>query len=125
MHITGEKTKNLGSPVWIIFVTLIIFLASQILIAPVIVGLAHLIFNPHGSLDLDKSIPAQFLFILAAEASSAWLTFKIVKRRKLGLTVIGLGRWPDRRDIWPAALGFGVFYLLLIIAGVIINIFAP
>jgi membrane protease YdiL (CAAX protease family) len=125
MNETGGKSRNLGSPAWIISITLIIFLASQVLIAPIIVGLAHLVFNPHGKLDLDNSIPAQSLFILAAEGSAVWLTFKMVKRRKLGPAAIGLGRRPGRQDIWPAVLGFGLFYLLLIISGVIINIFAP
>jgi membrane protease YdiL (CAAX protease family) len=120
-----EPAKNLGSPAWVIFITFAIFLVSQILIAPVIVAVGHAIFEPHRGLNLDKSIPAQFFFIAAAEAAAAWLAIKAVRRRRLSLKAIGLGRRPARRDLWPAILGFAAFYGLLIIAGVIINAFAP
>lgn len=120
-----KPARNLGSPAWVIFVTILIFLASQIIIAPVIVGLAHLIFSPHTTLDLEKSIPAQAVFIVAAEGAAAWLAISAVKRRKLGLKVIGLGRRPALKDIGQGLLGFGVFYLLLIIAGIIIGALVP
>jgi membrane protease YdiL (CAAX protease family) len=124
---TPEKmsSKNLGSPAWVISITLLIFLIAQLLIAPLIVGIAHLVFSPHSALNLDKSIPAQFLFILAAEAGVAGLAITMVRRRHLSLKVIGLGRWPVWRDIWQAALGFGIFYGLLIITGIIVSLFAP
>lgn len=120
-----EATKNLGSPLRIILVTLLIFLISQVVVAPVIVEVGHLIFNSHHALDINKSIPAQFFFILAAEASAAWLAIKAVKHRHFGLKVIGLGRRPIWRDVGLALLGFVVYYLLLIMAGVIIGRFAP
>lgn len=121
----AESPKNLGPPVWVIFVTILIFLASQIIIAPVIVELGHLIFSPHSTLDLNKSIPAQFFFILLAEGSAAWLSVKMVRHRHLRLKVIGLGRRPAVKDIWQALLGFGAFYLLLIAASAIISAFVP
>lgn len=120
-----EVTKNLGSPLRIILVTFLIFLISQIIVAPLIVEAGHLIFDPRHVLNIDKSIPAQFFFILVAEASAAWLAIKAVKYRHLGLKVIGLGRRPIWRDARLAVLGFVVFYLLLIIAGAIISGFAP
>jgi membrane protease YdiL (CAAX protease family) len=125
METAGEPRKNLGSPFRVVSVTLIIFLAAQILVAPLIVGIAHLIFSPHTPLNLDKSIPAQFLFVFSAEAAVAWMSIAVVRRRGLGLKAIGLGRSPVWRDIWQALLGFGIFYVLLIITGVIVNIFAP
>jgi membrane protease YdiL (CAAX protease family) len=125
IKLAGESNKNLGSPARVILLTILIFLASQILIAPIIVWVWHIILNPHQPLDLEKSIPAQFLFILAAESAAAWLAIKAVQRRHLSLNAIGLGRRPVLKDIWRALLGFGAFYLLLIIAGVIINSFAP
>jgi membrane protease YdiL (CAAX protease family) len=125
MEEPAAKHKNLGSPLRVASTTLIIFLVAQLLAAPLIVGIAHLIFSPHSSLDLDKSIPAQFLFILTAEVAVAWLSITMVRRRHLRLKVIGLGRYPVWRDIWQALLGFGVFYLLLILTGIIVNIFAP
>ncbi|MBX4190938.1 hypothetical protein KW794_02515 [Candidatus Saccharibacteria bacterium] len=121
----SETKTTLGSPVWVIFVTFLIFLISQVVVAPATVLLGHFIFNPGSQLNIDKSIPAQFFFILIAEAGAAWISIKIVKRHHLGLKSIGLGRWPAIRDLWQALLGFGAFYLLLIIAGIIINIFVP
>jgi|SRR5579862_257998 len=123
--ISAEPAKDLGSPSWVIFVTLVIFLASQIVVAPIVVAVGHAVFNPHAPLDLDNSIPAQFFFILAAEAAAAWLAIKAVRRRHLSLKVIGLGRRPSVRDLWPALIGFAAFYGLLLVAGVIINAFAP
>jgi membrane protease YdiL (CAAX protease family) len=120
-----QAGKNLGSPVWVLFVTFLIFLASQIIVAPIIVELGHQIFNPHSSLDLDKSIPAQFFFILVAEGAAAWLAVKMVRRRHLSLKAIGLGRRPVVNDLWKALLGFGAFYVLLIIASLIIGALAP
>jgi membrane protease YdiL (CAAX protease family) len=129
MESQGEAGRNLGSPVRVIFVTLLIFLASQILIAPLIVEFGRLIFSPHSGTDfatyIDKSIPAQFFFILAAEGAAAWLSIKMVRRRHLSLKVIGLGRRPVVQDLWKALLGFGAFYILLIVSGLIINAFAP
>lgn len=118
-------TENLGSPARVIFVTLVIFLVSQILFAPIIVAIAHAIFSPHTPLDVEKSIPAQALFILVAEVAAAWMAIWVVRRRRLSLKVIGLGRRPAVRDIAPAFIGFLAFYGLLIVAGVIINAFAP
>jgi membrane protease YdiL (CAAX protease family) len=122
---TAEPHKNLGSPARVILTTLLIFLVSQIIFAPIIVEIAHLIINPHAALDLNKSIPAQFLFILVAEGAVAWLSIWAVRRRHLGLPAIGLGRRPVWRDLWQAGLGFAAFYVLLIISGIIVNIIAP
>jgi membrane protease YdiL (CAAX protease family) len=121
----AQPAKDLGSAIRVIFVTILIFLASQILIAPLIIGFGHALFDPHGSLDIEKSIPLQFFFILIAEASAAWLAIWAAKKRRLGLGVIGLGRQPILSDAWRAALGFAAFYLALIITGIVINIFAP
>lgn len=120
-----EVAKDLGSPTRVILISFLIFLVSQILIAPIIIALGHSIVTPHKHLDFDNSIPTQFFFILIAEASAAWLAIKAVQARKLSLSVIGLGRRPVLKDVWRAILGFGAFYILLIAAGVIFNIFAP
>src|SRR4051812_35624999 len=120
MMAEGESAKNLGSPIRVVFITFLIFLASQIIVAPIILELGRLIFSPHSNVAFDKyisgSIPAQFFFILAAEGAAAWMAIKLVQRRHLGLKVIGLGRRPMRRDIWQALVGFGAYYGLLIIS---------
>src|SRR5581483_2226768 len=112
--------KDLGSPAFVIVTALLIFFVSQLLVAPILVSLGHALFSPHKTLDFDNSIPLQFFFILIAEAAVAWMAVKLVRRRGLSLKVIGLGRRPALRDLWLAVLGAGGFYLLLIIAGIII-----
>jgi membrane protease YdiL (CAAX protease family) len=121
----SNPSKTLGRPAWVVFVTFIIFLVSQVLMAPLVVIIGKTIFAPHASLDLENSAAAQFFFILAAEFTAAWLAIKIVRRRGLPLSAIGLGRRPVLGDLWRAALGVGAIYLLLIIAGIFINLFAP
>ena len=120
-----EKPENFGGPAWVVFVTFLIFLVSQIVVAPLILLAGKAVFAPHASLDLDNSAAAQFFFILAAEISAALMAIRVVKNRGLGLAAIGLGRWPGRRDLGQAALGFLAVYGLLIIVSVIIGIFAP
>ncbi|HSW78990.1 MAG TPA: type II CAAX endopeptidase family protein [Candidatus Babeliales bacterium] len=117
--------KNLGGPARVILITFGIFFLSQILLAPLIVGLIHTILNPNTTLDIEKNIPQQALFILVAEASAAWLAITAVRHRGLSLAAIGLGRRPQVTDLWRAAVGFGVFYFFLIIAGLFINAFWP
>jgi membrane protease YdiL (CAAX protease family) len=115
---------NLGGPTRLILTTLLIFLASQI-VAAFIAELGLSIIHPGSRQSLDNSVAAQALYILIAEGLAAWLVLKIVKKRGLSLAVIGLGRKPVRNDLAKALLGFGVFYLLLIIAGVLINAVSP
>jgi membrane protease YdiL (CAAX protease family) len=120
----GESPKNLGSPAHVILMTFLIFLVSQILIAPLFVELGHLFINSQAPINFDNSIPAQFFFILVAEGSAAWLAITLVKRRHLSLISIGLRR-PAWRDLKWAAVGFGIFYLVLILAQIIINYIDP
>jgi membrane protease YdiL (CAAX protease family) len=120
-----QQAKDLGSPQWVIFVTFLIFLLSQIVVAPLIVILGDVIFNGGGHLDLNNSVVAQFFFILAAELIAAWMAIQAVKRRHMTIAAMGLGRKPIIRDIGQAALGFVAFYLLLIISGLVINAFVP
>ncbi len=116
--------KGFGGPVRVIGTTLLIFLASQ-LVAAFIAELGMTIIHSGSKQNLDNSVAAQFVYILIAEGLAAWLVLKVVKRRSLGLKAIGLGRRPVKNDIYRAVIGFGVFYLLLIIAGLIISAISP
>ena len=120
----AEPAKNLGGPTRLITTTLLIFLASQI-VAAFIAELGLSIIHPNSHQSLDNSVAAETVYILIAEGLAAWLVLRIVKRRSLSLSVIGLGRKPIRNDLIKAALGFGAFYALLIIAGVLINSLSP
>lgn len=121
----SKPPQDLGSPVRVIFMTIIIFLVSQVIVAPILVYLGHSLLRPHKPFNIDNSIVEQFFFILIAELFVAWAVIKIVKRRGLSLSIIGLGRRPVLKDVWRALLGFAGFYVLLIIAGTIINSLSP
>ena len=119
-----QPAKNLGGPTRLIVTTLLIFLASQI-VAAFIAELGMAIIHPNSHQSLDNSVAAQFIYILIAEGLAAWLVLRIVKKRGLKLSAIGLGRKPNQTDLVKAAIGFGAFYALLIIAGLIVNTISP
>jgi len=121
---TQKKYENLGGPLRLILVLLLIFLVSQVF-AAFIAELGLSLIHPNGGMSLDDSIGAQFVYVALAEGLAAWLVIRTVRRRGLGLGFIGLGRRPNRGDLGRALIGFGVFYLLLIIAGVIVNSLSP
>ena len=118
--------KDLGSSYRVIFNTLLAFIISQ-LIAAFVVELALGLHHPgQASASLfDQSITGQFFYVLIAEGLAAYLTIWLVRRRRMGLGVIGLGRRPVWNDVWRATGGFVVFYALLIIAGVILGLLFP
>ncbi len=125
LNAPNEPKKDLGHPPWVIFNTILLFLLSQVLVAPLLVYAVHGIIRPHQSLNFDNSIVAQFFFILIAELFVLLAVIRIVKRRGLSLQVIGLGRRPVWADLWRAGLGFVVFYIILIGAGTMINALSP
>jgi membrane protease YdiL (CAAX protease family) len=114
--------KDLGGPLRLILNALLIFLISQFIaafIAEFGLGLVR-----HGQ-SLDQSIGAQFVYVLIAEGLAAWLVFKLVRRRGLSLSFIGLGRRPTLNDLWKAAIGFIVFYAALIIVSLVLASIIP
>lgn len=115
---------SLGKPAGVIARTILIFIISQLL-AVFLVELVYGAIRPGSHANLDSSITAQFFYILIAEGAAAWFVIKLVKKRGLSLAVIGFGRRPRKSDLLKAALGFVVFYALLIVAGIIISIFSP
>jgi membrane protease YdiL (CAAX protease family) len=119
-----QPAKSLGGPLRLILTSLLIFIVSQV-IAAFIAELALSLIHPNGGMNLDDSIGAQFVYVALAEGLAAWLVIRIIRRRGLDLGFIGLGRRPVPNDLWRALIGFGVFYLLLITAGIIVNSFSP
>lgn len=120
---TRPTAGSFGSPLRVITTVALVFLASQV-IAGLILGFS-LALSGRGAADLNNSIAAQFLYVLIAEGLAAVLTLNIVRRRRLGLASIGLGRLPRGSDIWRAGIGFVAFYGLLIIATVILTFIFP
>lgn len=118
--------KNFGGPWRVMITTLLIFIISQI-VAAILVELVIAVVgsgtNPNGS--LSQSAPAQFFYVLLAEAGAIWLVFKVLKRRGLSLAKIGLGRRPKSTDIIRGLLGFAVFFGLLIVVNLLLTLIFP
>lgn len=115
---------DLGPPWLVILTILVIFLASQVA-AAFIVDLVMGALRHSSSISLNDSPTSEFFYVLLAEGIAALLAIYGVKKRSLGLGFIGLGRKPNRSDLGRALVGFGVFYLALIVISGILTIFFP
>ncbi len=120
----SQLTRGLGHPLPVIAKTILVFLVSQIT-GIFVVSLVYGLAKPGTNANFDNSIIAQFFYVLIAEAMAAWLAIKLVRRRRLRLSFIGLGRRPVWRDAQLAAAGFLVFYALLVAISAIINAISP
>ncbi len=124
-HGKKETAGNFGGPLRVILTTIGIFLFTQLLAAFLVelfIGAFQHNTNPGGS--LNSSAPAQFFYILMAEGGAAWLVLKVIKKRGLSLSSIGLGRQPAGKDIIKGLLGFAAFFALLVaINGLLSTIF--
>jgi len=123
---SSSRKASFGSPWQVILNVFIIFIASQavaVFFVELLLGLLH----PHANLSsvLDQSAPGQFFYILIAEGLAILLVLAVLKRRGLSLAAIGLGRKPVWRDLKKAAIGFIIFYGLLILATVVISALFP
>jgi membrane protease YdiL (CAAX protease family) len=125
---SGNKNLpgNFGGPWRVIGTTVAIFIVSQLFAAFLVelfLGILHSGTSPTGS--LDGSAPAQFFYVGMAELGAAWLVIKMVKRRGLKLSSIGLGRRPAGVDLIKGLLGFAAFFLILIVVNGILAFFFP
>lgn len=119
----SSHKAGLGPPWLIILNVLLIFLLSQIFAAFII----QLALNLAGLRpdSLTTSAGAQFAYVLLAEGFAAGFVFYALKSRRLKLNIIGLGRRPQKQDLYKAGLGFLVFYGLLIVTAGILTQFYP
>lgn len=120
-----QPPKSFGRPLAVVATALAVFIASQFLASLLIYGFLELTNSPAGFEDLSQSTLTQFSYILLAEILAVSLVLKIVKMRGLSLAAIGLGRRIKLSDISKALLGFGAFYVILIIVGLILTVVAP
>jgi len=124
---SSTRKAGFGGPWRVIFTALSIFLFSQF-IAVFLIGFILVLARgvASGGSEITNSVAAQFFYVLLAEGLAAGLAiWVVVKRRKLNLAAIGLGRRPQLRDGLRALAGAGVFYVLLIAASVVLTILAP
>lgn len=122
----GGTRKRFGGPLRIIVTVLLIFAISQLLaafIADLFLSLLHPHIDARGL--LNNSTPGQFFYVALAEATAVGLVLWVLKRRGLSAGAIGLGRKPRWNDLKRAVLGFGAFYVLLIIVNALMALLFP
>lgn len=120
----GELRASFGGPARVILYAVGIFLVSQF-VAAVLLEIVYGIIQPGSKNILDQSAAAQFFYILLAEAMAIAAILLILRRRKLGLASIGLGRRPAWRDVKWTVAGFVAFYGLLLAAMAILSLLIP
>jgi membrane protease YdiL (CAAX protease family) len=111
----SQSAKDLGSPPRVIFSVLLIYLGSQFIAFFIV----ELFLSLSSGRNLDSSTLGQFFYILLAEAMAGGSAIWLVRRRRLGLGHIGLGRRPGLADLAPAVAGFFAFYILLIVVSLV------
>ena len=115
---------NFGGPARIILVAFGIFLLSQF-VAVLLVEAGLQLFNVGAKDGIAQSAAAQFFYILLAEAAVIGSVYWVLRRRKLKLAAIGLGRRLSWRDIKWAVGGFLGFYGLLFAVTAILLLLVP
>lgn len=100
-----------------IIMTVVIFMASQLLIGAMLgVIFGSLNWSSTQVDDWLNTTIAQFIIGLASAAASMLVLKIFLDARKSGFRAIGLSRWPNKKDAIFFALGFLVYFGLLIIA---------
>jgi membrane protease YdiL (CAAX protease family) len=121
----GSLKRHFGSPIRVVLTTLVIFFLSQFIAAffvELALGLSH---GTNFGNSIDQSAATQFFFVLIAEGLAILLTFNLLKVRGIPFRAIGLGRRPKLNDLTKGAVGFVIFYLVLIIITAILTAIVP
>ena len=115
---------DFGSPLGVIGRLVLAFFTSQ-LIAAIFLGIFLGLANV--STDIENSAGAQFVYVLLAECIAVGLIYLFLhySRNRLSFRDIGLGRWPQWRDLKSGLLGFGAFYALLISSTIVLTSLIP
>jgi membrane protease YdiL (CAAX protease family) len=122
---THTDGKNLGPPTWVTSVTLLILAAGWIVVGVAFSVIYYIIHPNAGASAIENSAAAQLIFIFLTEGMAVAFVLYILRRRKLTLAAIGLGRWPAFSDLWRALGGFVVFYIVFILALTVASMFIP
>ncbi|MFZ1248755.1 MAG: type II CAAX endopeptidase family protein [Candidatus Saccharimonadales bacterium] len=118
--------KGMWGPIAAVLYTLFIYVATQVVASLVlIIGMKALGWNTsRAEAWLDNSIPAQFAFILLAEALCIAGVFWFVRRRQVLLRTIGWNS-VQMRYIGVALVGFGAYFLSYILVAVLASKLVP
>ncbi len=118
---TNHQTKNFGSSLRVIAVTILIFIFTQVLAVGVAMTLAGVFTDEPLSSALDNSIAIQFAYIVIAEATIIGSVYLVLKRRQLSFSHIGFGRRPKWHDLMMALITYVLFIISLVVVTAIIK----
>lgn len=116
---------KLYSPLASVAITICIYLAAQ-LVAGVLIAFIPAVNHWHQARRdawFDNAWTT-FLFVAAAEAVTLWLVYKFLQARQLGFRDLGLRR-PAAKHLAYALSGFAVYFVLYIVALVMVKQFIP
>jgi len=114
---------NFGTPARALSVTVLIYLAIQLVLLAVTIVLIAIHHDTNYS--LDNSASAEFVAILLAEALTVGFILNILKKRHLSLSAIGLGRRPAIKDAWKGILASVVFFVAFYGVAIVLYSFSP
>lgn len=121
-----QKKAGFGSPLKVLLVLAVSLFAGQLAAIFILQGLLAAFGYPGGTRDFsDVPVFAQFVFVALSQALVFGLVYLFMRRRRLGLAAIGLGRKPAWSDLWVSLLAFGAFYAVLIGLTLILRAFIP
>lgn len=109
-----------------VIITIGIYFASQIL-AGILVSLYPLARHWNSAQAtkwLEQSVIGQFAFVFVAEAITLWILWMYLKRRHAKPADIGLKK-PQAKDAGYALAGFGVYFVVYILAIQLIHTLIP
>lgn len=112
---SGDKSAGAFGPVPAIIVTVLAFLAPQIAIAFTIgIYLQSSGRDPDEfTRALEASVPGTFILIILTQLTALAVIFWFMRRRKISLSEIGLGRGPKLSDVGFAVLCTIVYFIAL------------
>ncbi len=126
-EVKPKKLSHKFGPASAIIVTVLAYFGSQ-LMAGIFIGLYIALSGKSSEELLDKisdSTVGQFVFIALTEIFTLALLYWFIRRRKITLPEIGLGRWLKSRDIGYAAVAFVVYFIILAVLLAVIGKFVP
>lgn len=120
----SKVTKTNGGKSWgpvsAVLITVITYIASQVLVG-IVFGL-FLILSKWDNERIDQWINlsyAQFLFVAGSAVATIGVLWLFLRARKIGFRALGFLRPPEWRDVLSTLGGFFIYFALFILAAVI------
>jgi membrane protease YdiL (CAAX protease family) len=113
-----KKDKINWSPLEAVSITLAIYFVAQLAGSLLVyaIPLARGWSSSQVNDWTDNSVWGQFILIALIEAFSVWFLYLFLKKRQATFKTIGLKRRPNWRDAGYVLLGFGIYFVLFVIA---------